>query len=253
MVLVIERPSVIARAHPLRPERADVALAAGEFGLTTAFFFTVFTLVRWGLGTAGADASGTEMWFRCAVVSMLVGMVIVGFVVSRPGRWTGAHMNPAITLALWVRGRTPARRVLPYLVAQVLGSVAAAAVARLVWGPAMADGPTRWAVVQPGLGLGGRGAVVALAEAAVLALIVGVMCWVQDRRPSWPLPWIVGLMFGLQGVLLGTFTGGSANPSRQLGPALFSGQTHLLAAYLLAPIAGGVLAAWAARRRPLTL
>jgi glycerol uptake facilitator-like aquaporin len=239
-----------ARSPQLRPDHEDFRTAFGELGLTTAFMFAVFTLVRWGIGTAGADATQAELRIRCGVVSMLVGLIIVGFVVSRPGRWTGAHMNPAITLALFVSGRTPARRVLPYLAAQTAGSVLAAALARLVWGAAMSDAPTRWAVVQPAPGWGGTA--VALVEAAVLAVIVGVMCWVPEHRPAWPLPWLVGLMFGVQGAAFGTVTGGSANPARQLGPALFSGRTHLLAVYVLAPVAGGMLAAWVARhaRRP---
>jgi len=74
------------------------------------------------------------------------------------------------------------------------------------------------------------------------------MCWLPDRHPAWSLPWIVGLMFGVQGALFGTLTGGSANPARQLGPALFSGQVHLLAVYLIAPVIGGVSAAWTVRR-----
>ncbi|GAA2631064.1 aquaporin [Paractinoplanes durhamensis] len=250
MVLISARPGTTATrapAHGLRPDREDLGLAAGEFVLTTAFMFAVFSLVRWGLGTAAAGATPVEIWLRCAVVSMLVGLVIVGFVVSRPGRWTGAHMNPAITVALFIYGRTPGRRVLPYLVAQIAGSIAAAAVAGLVWGSAMAASPTRYAVVQPRTGTSGT--MVALAEAAVLAIIVAAICWVPDHRPSWPMPWIVGMMFGVQGALLGTLTGGSANPARQLGPALFAGQTHVLAAYLIAPVAGAALAAWALRRR----
>ncbi|MFC7277718.1 MIP/aquaporin family protein [Paractinoplanes rhizophilus] len=236
---------ITASASTFRPHDDDVRAALGELGLTTAFMFAVFTLVRWGMATAGAEATALDLRIRCAVVSMTVGLIIVAFAVSRLGRWTGAHMNPAITLALFVHGRTPARRVLPYLAAQTAGSVVAAALARLAWGTAMSDAPARWAVVQPAAGWDSTA--VAFAEAAVLGVIVTVMCWVLDHRPGWPLPWIVGLMFGLQGAVFGTVTGGSANPARQLGPALFSGQTHLLVVYLAAPVVGGVAAAWAIR------
>jgi glycerol uptake facilitator-like aquaporin len=218
-------------------------MASGELGLTTGFMFCVFTLVRWGIGTAGAPASPVEQRIRCAAVSMLVGLVIVGFATSRPGRWTGAHMNPAITVALFVSGRVPASRVLPYVAAQTAGSIVAAVLARAAWGTAMSDGPTRWALVQPAPGQSGTR--VALVEAAVLAVIVAVMCAAQAHRRA--LPWAVGLMFGLQGAAFGTTTGGSANPARQLGPALLSGRTHLLAVYLIAPVVGGGLGAWIAR------
>ncbi|MEU8233280.1 aquaporin [Actinoplanes sp. NPDC048967] len=242
---------VTARAT-MRPTRVDGRAALVELGLTTAFMATVFTLVRWGIGTMGARATGTELRIRVIVVSVLVGLVIVGFAASPPGRFSGAHMNPAITVGLFASGSVPARRVLPYLAAQTAGSIAAAAVTRLCWGPAVAERPVRWAVVQPGPGWGGLS--VTLAEAATLAVIVAVMCVVAARRPAWPLVWIVGGLFGLQGAVLGTLTGGSANPARQLGPAVFSGEFRLLAAYLIAPVAGGVLAGWAtagvrARRR----
>jgi glycerol uptake facilitator-like aquaporin len=128
-------------------------------------------------------------------------------------------MNPAITLGLFAFGSVPARRVLPYLAAQSTGSIAAAALTRLLWGPAVSGWPVRWAVVQPRSGWAAPS--VATAEAATLMVIVAVMCWVTAHRPAWPLAWIVGGLFGLQGAILGTLTGGSANPARQLGPACF--------------------------------
>ena len=232
------------RSARVGPTVGDARAAAVEFGLTTAFMAAVFSLVRWGIDTMTPGASVTEFHIRVAVVSALVGLVIVGFALSPPGRFSGAHMNPAITLGLYAFGSVPARRVLPYLVAQASGSIAAAVLTRLVWGPSVSELTVRWAVVQPGRGWTGPS--VAVAEAATLAVIVGGMCWAKTRRPTWPLVWIVGGLFGLQGAVLGTLTGGSANPARQLGPALFSGQVHLLAVYLIAPVAGGMLAGWAA-------
>ncbi|MEU4215641.1 aquaporin [Actinoplanes sp. NPDC026623] len=154
-------------------------------------------------------------------------------------------MNPAITLGLFAAGTVPARRVVPYLTAQAAGSIAAAAITRLMWGPAVSGPAVRWSVVQPGPGWTGTS--VAVAGAATLAVVVATMCWVTAHRPAWHLAWIVGGMFGLQGAALGTLTGGSANPVRQLGPALFSGEARLLAVYLIAPVVGGMLAGWTAR------
>ncbi|MEV4281373.1 MIP/aquaporin family protein [Actinoplanes xinjiangensis] len=207
---------------------------------------TVFTLVHWGIGSTPPDASANEMRLRVAAVSILVGLIIVGFATSPPGRFSGAHMNPAITLGMFAAGHLPARRVLPYLAAQTAGSIAAAALLRVAWGPSVSEGPARWAVVQPGPGW--TGAHVSAAEAMTLLIIVGLMCWMTTCRPRWRAAWVVGGLFGLQGALLGTTTGGSANPARQLGPALFSGELGLLAVYLVAPVAGGVLAGWAAHR-----
>ncbi|WP_433731670.1 aquaporin [Actinoplanes sp. CA-051413] len=229
----------------MRPTSADGRAAAVEFVLTTAFMAVVFTLVRWGIGTMAPGAGPVELRGRVMAVSALVGLVIVAFATSPPGRFSGAHMNPAITLGLFASGSVPGRRVLPYLAAQATGSIAAATVTRLWWGPVVSQRPVRWAVVQPAAGW--TVASVAVAEAATLAVIVAVMCWVTAARPRWPLAWIVGGLFGLQGAALGSLTGGSANPVRQLGPALFSGETRLLAVYLIAPVAGGMLAGWITR------
>jgi glycerol uptake facilitator-like aquaporin len=233
---------------PTLPEQEivrEIRTAAVEFGLTATFMVTVFTIVRWVIGSMPAVASGAEIRLRVAVASILVGFVIVGFVGSAPGRFSGAHMNPAITLGLYAFGSVPARRVLPYLVAQTGGSIAAAAVARIVWGPRFSEGPTRWAVVQPAAGW--TSVAVAIAEAVTLMVIVGVMCSMAGRLPKPRLTWIVGGLFALQGAVLGPLAGGSANPARQLGPALLSGESQLLGVYLLAPVAGGMLAGCLAR------
>jgi glycerol uptake facilitator-like aquaporin len=181
----------IAGPVTMRPTAADVCAAAVEFGLTTAFMATVFSLVRWGIGTVPPGASPNDLWWRVAAVSMLIGLVIVGFAVSPPGRFSGAHMNPAITLGLFAAGSVPARRVLPYLAAQTAGSIAAAAVVRIAGGPSVSQGPARWAVVQPGSGWTATS--VAVAEAVTLAVIVGVMCWMTTaHRPRWQMVWVVG-------------------------------------------------------------
>lgn len=219
----------------VRPDAADLRATAVEFGLTTAFMAVIFSIIRWG-----AAGTGAGPWLRTAVVSALIALVIVVFATSRPGRFSGAHMNPAITLGLYAFGSVPARRVLPYLAVQVAGSIAAAGLTGRLWGAA------RTTVAQPAAGW--TAPVVAVAEAGTLALIMAVMCWIATRRPGWPLVWIVGGLFGVQGAALGTLTGASANPARQLGPALIAGETHLLGVYLLAPIAGAVLAGYAARR-----
>ncbi|SNY59482.1 MIP/aquaporin family protein [Paractinoplanes atraurantiacus] len=231
---------IFVRRDIIRPTAQDARAAVAEFLLTAAFMASVFSLVRWGIGTMAPGASAAELRVRVAAVSASVGVLIVGFAVSRPGRFSGAHMNPAITLGLFAAGAVPARRVLPYLAAQVSGSIVAAMLARLLWGPSVGEEPVKWAVVQPGNGWSGWA--VAAAEAATLAAIVAVMCAVKNRRPRWPLAWIVGALFGLQGAILGTLSGGSANPARQLGPALFSGDVHLLIVYLVAPVAGAMLA-----------
>jgi glycerol uptake facilitator-like aquaporin len=77
---------------------------------------------------------------------------------------------------------------------------------------------------------------------AAIVLLVGVCLAVPRLAPF--VPWIVGGAIGLAITVLGTSTGGSVNPARQFGPAVLSGQTRFLWVYLLAPMAGAMLATW---------
>ena len=77
---------------------------------------------------------------------------------------------------------------------------------------------------------------------AVIVLLVGVS--LAEPRLAPFVPWIVGGAIGMAIVMLGTSTGGSVNPARQFGPAVLSGQTRFLWVYLLAPMAGAMLATW---------
>jgi glycerol uptake facilitator protein/aquaporin Z len=79
-----------------------------------------------------------------------VGLFLAGLILSKPGKISGAHTNPAISLAMWRFGVFPGRSVIPYIVAQLAGSVLGVIVARAVWGPVIEDSRVMYAVLQPG-------------------------------------------------------------------------------------------------------
>ena len=144
---------------------------------------------------------------------------------------------------MWRFGVFPGAGVVPYIIAQLLGSVLGGLVARIVWGPVAAEPPVAYAVLQPGPGW--TDAELFIAEAlsmAVIVLLVGI-CLTRPRFAPF-VPWIVGGLIGLAIAALGTSTGGSVNPARQFGPAALSGQTRFLWVYLLAPMVGAMLATW---------
>jgi len=184
-----------------------------------------------------------QIQVELVIVGVAVGILIAGLILSPPGRATGGHMNPAVSLAMWRFGVFPGAGVVPYVVAQLLGSVLGVLIARVVWGPVVGGAPVAYAVLQPGPGWSSVTLFVAetLSMAAIL-LLVGV-CLAAPRLAPF-VPWIVGGAIGLAIVVLGTSTGGSVNPARQFGPAALSGQTRFLWVYLLAPMAGAWLAAW---------
>lgn len=76
-----------------------------------------------------------------AVIGALVAVVLLGLILSPPGRRSGAHLNPAVSLALWLMCAFPGRAVVPYAVAQLCGALAGTALARLAWGRVLDAAP----------------------------------------------------------------------------------------------------------------
>ncbi|MFE5541887.1 MIP/aquaporin family protein [Streptomyces sp. NPDC056519] len=233
---------------PGRPPSLLVT-AGFEFALTTAMLFTVVTAARWmaGPGSPLADLLAAPR-ARLVVMGLLVGAVVTAVLGPSMRRETAGHLNPAVSIGLWLLRVFPGKAVLPFVVAQLAGSVCGVALARLVWGDAAAA--VGDAALAPGPGWGA--AAVFLAEAGSMALMMLVVAWFGTRPALLRrLPPVIGGCVAAVIVFLGPLSGGGANPARQFGPALVSGTTGLLWVYLLAPVAGSLLAggAWALVRR----
>jgi glycerol uptake facilitator-like aquaporin len=203
--------------------------------------FGVVTFVRWVIGPSAISRAIPQIHLQLLIVSTAVGLLVAGLILSPPGRASGGHMNPAISLAMWRFGVFPAAGLLPYTAAQLAGSAVGA-----LAGSAAARPPVSYAALQPApsWGVGQLFGTEALSM-FVIVLIIGLCLSVA--RLAGTVPWIVGLLVGGAIAGLGTFSGGSDNPARQFGPALNSGQTRFLCVYLLAPMLAAALAA-AARR-----
>ncbi|MEU1598834.1 aquaporin [Streptomyces sp. NPDC005708] len=218
-----------------------LADAAWEFVLTTVLLYCVVTAARWLTSPDSPLAVGNTR-AATAIVGVVVGIVLVVLITSPPGRCSGAHMNPAISLALWLMGAFPGRYVPAYAAAQLAGSVAGTALGRLCWGPVISRPSMRYAAVHPNPAW--NTAALVVAEGGCLMLVV-LMVGFFLARPAisrW-LPYAVGVATALIIIVLGQLSGGSANPARQLGPALLSGGTRLLWVYLVAPLIGASLGA----------
>ncbi|MET8957495.1 aquaporin [Streptomyces sp. NPDC004533] len=215
--------------------------AAREFVLTTVLLYCVVTAARW-LTSPDSPLAVDNTRAATAIMGVVVGIVLVVLITSPPGRCSGAHMNPAISLALWLMGAFPGRYVPAYAAAQLAGSVAGTALGRLCWGAAVSRPSLRYAAVHPSPAWNTTALVVA--EGGCLMLVV-LMVGFFLARPAisrW-LPYAVGAVTALIITALGQLSGGSANPARQLGPALLSGGTRLLWVYLVAPLIGALLGA----------
>lgn len=194
-----------------------------------------FLMVLIGCGSVVAfEHTAAPTWLVVPAVGLAFGGTIT-LVIRTLGPTSGAHLNPAVSLAMWRAGRMPGRHVMPWIAAQVVGAVLAAAAL------------TPFATADSTLGSTVPSIHLALAAALELALafaLVFVILWVT-RRPDarlWVIAVVVGGTVAIEATLFGPFTGASMNPARSLGPALVSGTFTHLWLYLVMTVAGGLLA-----------
>ncbi|HEX7243579.1 MAG TPA: MIP family channel protein [Longimicrobiaceae bacterium] len=193
-----------------------------------------FFLVLIGPGAAMVNAY-TEGTIGHAGVALAFAFVVVAMIYAL-GHISGAHINPAVTIAFWSVRRFPGRDVLPYVLAQCAGAAAASFMLGAVLGPAGSYGAT-----LPVMGVG-RSFLVEWLLSFVLMLVV--MAVATDERVAPGFAGIaVGLTVGFCAMMGGPLTGASMNPARSLGPAVAGGiwTAHWL--YWVAPVTGMLAAA----------
>jgi MIP family channel proteins len=178
----------------------------------------------WGGGVLGV--SGIALAFAFVVIAMVYAL----------GHVSGAHINPAVTVAFWSARRFPARDVIPYVVAQCAGATAGAATLRGVLGPVGHLGAT-----LPAISIGATFAIEWLLSFVLMLVIMAVAT--DERVAPGFAPLAVGLTVGFCALTAGPLTGASMNPARSLGPAVVGGFWTAHWVYWLAPITGMVAAA----------
>src|SRR5580693_7392358 len=143
-------------ALPKTAERlAIVRLArdsAIELILTSILLFAVVTIVRWVIGPSPISRAIPGIHAELWIVGAAVAVVLAGLILSPPGRASGGHTNPAISLAMWRFGVFPGAGVIPYTIAHLLGSVLGVVAARGLWGHVVVEPPVEYAALRPGPG-----------------------------------------------------------------------------------------------------
>jgi glycerol uptake facilitator-like aquaporin len=213
-----------------------------ELILTSILLFGVTTIVRFVVGPSPISRAFPQIHVELLIVGAGVAVLLTGLIKSPLGKISGAHTNPAISLAMWRFGVFPAVGILPYVAAQLLGSVFGVVAARAIWGRVVEQPQVLYAVIQPAPRW--SAAPLFFAEAIGMAAIVfAVGYFLSVPRLAPFVPWLVGILVGLGIAMLGTQTGGGLNPARQFGPAVVSGHTDKLWVFLLAPMVGAEIAA----------
>jgi aquaporin NIP len=169
-------------------------------------------------------------------VALAFGLAI-GIMIAAVSAVSGAHFNPAVTLALAAGGLFPRRLVLPYWAAQLAGGLAGALALRALFGAASGLGRTAPA---------GSWAQAFALETLLTALLVFVIAGFAMGMPGDGLlaPAAIGGTVALEALFGGPVSGASMNPARSLAPALASGQLKDIWIYLAAPLLGGLLGVW---------
>jgi MIP family channel proteins len=196
-----------------------------------------FTLVFAGCGAIVTDAvhQGT---LGVIGVALVFGLVIMAMVYAT-GHLSGAHLNPAVTIAFALSRHFPAREAAGYIAAQLLGAIAAAALLLAVW----PSEPAALGTTVPSVGTGSALVYEGVMTAFLMFVIMAVAT--DTRAVGAGAAIAIGGTIGLDALFGGPITGASMNPARSIGPALVSGELHDLWIYIVAPIVGAALGALA--------
>lgn len=212
-----------------------------------AEFIGTFWLVLGGCGSAVLAASFPEVGIGLTGVSLAFGLTVLTAAYSL-GPISGGHFNPAVTLGLWAGGRFPARHIGPYMLIQVAGAIAAAAVLY-----AIASGKSGFDVTAGfaanGYGEhspGGYGLGSALIAEVVMTFmfVLVILGATHTRAPVGFAGLAIGLALTLVHLISIPVTNTSVNPARSTGQALFVGGWAIgqLWLFWLAPLLGGSVA-----------
>ncbi len=204
-----------------------------------AEFVGTFVLVFWGAAAVALAPAGSGP----LMPALGHGLAIV-FAAYALGHWSGAHVNPAVTFSVWLRGAIGAGRAAGYVVVQLLGALGAAAALNAILGGGAAARFGAYSF-DPAL----ISAPAALAVELILTFCLATV--VLQAAVAGKAGNLAGLAIGLTlaGAILagGALTGASLNPARTLGPALVAGQLGQVWVYLLGTLGGGALAALLSR------
>lgn len=167
-------------------------------------------------------------------VSLVFGLIVMAMIYSL-GNISGAHINPAVTLAFYFAGRLPVRSLLPYIISQLSGALLAAALLRFLFPEHEGLGAT-----LPALSISKTFIVETVLSFILMFVILNISTGHMEKGIMAGVA--VGGTVALEALLGGPLTGASMNPARSLGPALVAGQLDSLWVYILAPVLGMFLA-----------
>ena len=217
-----------------------------------AEFLGTFWLVMGGCGSAVLAAAFPALGIGFLGVALAFGLTVLTMAFAI-GHISGCHLNPAVSIGAWASGRFPANKLLPYIVSQVLGALAAGGVLYLI-----ASGKADFSLVggfaSNGYGAhspGGYSLFASLITEVVMTMffLLIILGSTDKRAPQGFAPIAIGLGLTLIHLISIPVTNTSVNPARSTGVALYVGDWAVRQLWLfwLAPVVGALLGAFAYR------
>jgi MIP family channel proteins len=199
-------------------------------------------LAAFALVFAGCGAIVTDATHHGALgdvgISLVFGLVIMAMIYAT-GHLSGAHINPAVTVAFTLTRHFPTRDAIAYVAAQLAGATAAAFVLAAAW----TGHPASLGATVPSVGSGTALLYETLLSAFLMFVIIAVAT--DTRAVGAAAALAIGATVGLDALFGGPITGASMNPARSFGPALASGQWRGFWIYVVGPLLGAALGAFA--------
>ncbi len=211
-----------------------------------AEFFGTFWLVLGGCGSAVLAAAYPQLGIGFVGVALAFGLTVLTMAYA-VGHISGCHLNPAVSLGLWVGGRFPAKDLVPYVIAQVAGAAAGAGILYLIaTGAPSFDITGGFATNGYGLHSPGEYTMTAaiICEVVMTAMFLMVILGATDKRaPKGFAPIAIGLALTLIHLISIPVTNTSVNPARSTGVAIFQGSWALQQLWLFwaAPLVGAIV------------
>ncbi len=211
-----------------------------------AEFIGTFWLVLGGCGSAVLAAAFPELGIGFAGVSLAFGLTVLTGIYAL-GHISGGHFNPAVSFGLWAGGRFDAKDLAPYIIAQVLGGIAAAAVLYII--ASGMPGFEKGGFAANGYGEqspGGYGLVAALVTEIVMTFmfLIVILGATHSKAPAGFAGIAIGFALTLIHLISIPVTNTSVNPARSTSQAIFAGGEYVgqLWLFWVAPIVGAILA-----------
>lgn len=211
-----------------------------------AEFIGTFWLVLGGCGSAVLAAAFPEVGIGLAGVSLAFGLTVLTIAYSL-GHISGAHLNPAVTFGLWAGGRFSGKEILPYVISQILGAIAAAAVLYII--ATGREGAEIGGFAANGYGEhspGGYGLVAAIVTEFVMTFmfLIVILGATDSKAPQGFAGVAIGLALTLIHLISIPVTNTSVNPARSISQALFVGDWAIsqLWLFILIPVFGAMAA-----------